>query len=78
MVEVHHGKPSGIEKCECPAQLTIFADGVAHVPPLLFFRGRGLRIFQMEKSKYNRRVRVQFQENVWCDEDLMLKWVNTM
>ena len=35
-----------------------------------------MRISQAEKSKYDRRVRVQFQENAWCDEDQMLKWVN--
>ena len=57
-------------------QQTIFADGEARVPPLIIFRGKGLRISQAEKTKYDRRVRVQFQENAWCDEDQMLHWVN--
>ena len=74
----HRGAASGLDKCQCTVQLTIFADGEARVPPLLIFRGKGLRISQAEKSKYDRRVRVQFQENAWCDEDRMLHWVNHM
>ena len=71
----HRGSASGLDKRQCMVQLTIFADGEARVPPLLIFRGKGLRLAQAEKSKYDRRVRVQFQENAWCDEDQMLNWV---
>ena len=74
----HRGAASGLDKCQCTVQLTVFADGEARVPPLLIFRGKGLRISQAEKTKYNQRMRVQFQENVWCDEDRMLHWVNQM
>ena len=72
----HRGAASGLDKRQCTVQLTIFADGEARVPPLLIFRGKGLRISQVEKTKYDRRVRVQFQENAWCDEAQMLNWVN--
>ena len=74
----HRGAASGLDKRQCTVQLTIFADGEARVPPLLIFRGKGLRISQVEKTQYDRRVRVQFQENAWCDEAQMLKWVNHM
>ena len=73
----HRGASFGLDKRQCTVQLTIFADGEARVPPLLIFRGKGLRISQAEKTKYNRQVRVQFQENAWCD-DQMLHWVNHM
>ena len=74
----HRGATSGLDKYQCTVQLTIFADGEERVPPLLIFRGKGLRISQAEKTKYDRRVMVQFQENAWCDEGRMLHWVNHM
>ena len=72
----HCGSASGLDKRQCTVQLTIFADGDARVPPLVIFRGKGLRIAQTAKARYDRRVKVQFQENAWCDEDQMLNWVN--
>lgn len=35
------GGASGLDKRQCTVQLTIFADGVARVKPLLIFRGKG-------------------------------------
>ena len=35
------GGASGLEKRQCTAQLTTFADGVPRVKPLLIFRGKG-------------------------------------
>ena len=35
---------SGLEKRQCTVQLTIFADRVSRVRPLVIFRGKGLRI----------------------------------
>ena len=32
---------SGLEKRQCTVQLTIFADGVSRVRPLVIFRGKG-------------------------------------
>lgn len=49
----HRGAASGLDKRQCTVQLTIFADGEARVPPLLIFRGNGLRISQAEKTKYD-------------------------
>ncbi len=42
----HHGAGSRLDKRQCTAQLTIFADGEPRVKQLLIFRGKGLRIPQ--------------------------------
>ena len=43
----HRGAASGLDKRQCTVQLTIFADGVPRVKPLLIFRGKGLRILKL-------------------------------
>ena len=74
----HRGGASGLEKRQCTAQLTIFADGEPRVKPLLIFRGKGLRIPQAETRAYDHRVVVKFQPNAWCDEEMMLHWCRHM
>ena len=69
---------SGHDKRQCTVQLTVFAGGVPRVKPLLIFKGTGLRIPDKEKQQYDSRVVVQFQENAWCDEKIMLFWVMHM
>ena len=54
---------SGLEKRQCTIQLTIFADGVSGVRPLVIFRGKGLRIKAEEKGKWDKRVKVLFPKN---------------
>ena len=44
-----HGGASGLEKRQCTAQITVFADGEPRVKPLLIFRGKGERISFREK-----------------------------
>ena len=65
---------SGLEKWQCTVQLTIFPDGVSCIIPLVIFRGTGLRIKAEEKRKRDKRVKVLFQKNVWCDEKMMKEW----
>ena len=74
----HRGAASGLDKRQCTAQLTIFADGEAYVKPLVIFRGKGLRISDKEKKQYDSRVVVRFQVNAWCDEQVMKFWIKTM
>ena len=74
----HRGHASGLEKRQCTVQLTVFADGKARVKPLLIFRGKGLRIAEAEKRQYDGRVVVRFQENAWCDEEVMKFWIRSM
>ena len=64
---------SGLEKRQCTVQLTVFADGASRVRPLVIFRGKGLRIKAEEKRKWDKRVKVLFQKNAWCDE-MMKEW----
>ena len=71
------GGASGLEKRQCIAQLTIFADGEPRVKPLLIFRGMGKQITLAEKVCYDRRVSVVFQPKAWCDERVMHHWVQT-
>ena len=67
--------PSGLSKRQCTVQLTIFADGVPRIKPLLIFRGKGIRIKKTEKDKWDKRVSVCFQKDAWCDEQVMKDWV---
>ena len=49
-------------------QLTVFADGVQRIKPLLIFKGTGKRIPEKEAKQYDPRVVVKIQENAWCDD----------
>ena len=62
---------SALDKRQCSVQLTIFADGVPRVRPLVIFRGKGLRITRKEQEAWERRVQVAFQPKAWCDESMM-------
>ena len=59
-------------------QLTIFADGEPRVKPIVKFRGTGKNIEDVEKAAWDNRVHVKFQENAWCDESMMLDWVDEL
>ena len=43
----------------------------------VIFWGNGLRISAKEKQSYYRRVKVMYQEKVWCDEEIMKEWIST-
>ena len=58
----------------CTVQLTIFSDG-STLPPLIIFRGNGLRIKLAEKQQWNQRVKVVFQPKGWCHATVMKNWV---
>ena len=66
---------SGLEKHQCTIQLTVFADEKT-LPPLIIFRGHGLRINGTGKNEWDRRVNVVFQPKAWCDENIMKSWVS--
>ena len=53
---------SGLDKRQCTVQLTVFDDGVCRLRPTLIFLGKGLRISKEEKSNWDKRVKVFFQE----------------
>lgn len=56
-------------------QLTVFADGISRVKPLVVFRGKGLRISAMERALWDNRVHVVFQDNAWVDEEIFIWWI---
>ena len=66
---------SGLVKRQCTVQLTVFADGKQRVRPTIIFRGQRKRISKTERDGWDKRVRVMFQEKVWCDEATMKEWV---
>ncbi|CAH3147685.1 unnamed protein product [Pocillopora meandrina] len=51
---------------DCTVQLTIFADGT------------GQRTPDGEKRQYDPRVVVKFQENTWCNEEIIVFWLRNM
>lgn len=51
-----------MEKRQCTVQLTIFADGVPRVKPLLIFRGQGKRITLREK--YDKKILLSYFNKV--------------
>ena len=67
---------SGLDKRQCTVHLTVFGDGVCRLRPTLIFRGKGLRISKEEKSNWDKRVKVFFQEKAWCDQTIMKCWIN--
>ena len=68
---------SGLDKRQATVQLTVFGDGVPRIKPLVIFKGKGLRILKAEKEKWDKRVHDRFQPSAWCDEGIMLDWINT-
>jgi transposase-like protein len=69
---------SGQEKRQCTVQLTVFADGEPRVKPMVIFKGKGKALKEDERKRWDDRVEVVFQENAWCDEAMMLHWVEKL
>ena len=66
---------SGLDKRQMTIQLTIFADGIPRVKPIVVFRGKDLRITPTEKALWDSRVHVVFQDNACVNEDIFLWWI---
>ena len=58
--------------------MTTFADGEPCIKPLLIFYGKEQRVPDREKRKHDPRVVVKFQENAWCNEEIMVFWHRNM
>lgn len=71
-------KKAGLDYRQATLQCCILSDGVKRIKPLVIFRGTVQQIPFSEKVKYDSRVVVQFQQNAWCDEQVMLFWINNM
>ena len=69
---------SGLDKRQATVQLTVHADGKPQTPPMVVFRGKGLRINSQERNRWDKRVVVKFQENAWVNEDISLRWAQSI
>ena len=43
--------------------------------PVIIFRGKGIRISQEERQKWDERVEVMFQPKAWVDQNVANEWV---
>jgi hypothetical protein len=69
---------SGLDKRQATVHLTIFADGIRRIKPLIIFKGKGTRISNEEKRDWDKGVVVRFQENAWADEEVMMYYFRHM
>ena len=61
---------SGWDKRQGTIQLTIFADGVPRVKPLIVFRGKGVgQTILTEAQKYDNRVIVKFKPTAYANSE---------
>ena len=68
---------SGWDKRQGTIELTAFADGVAWVKPLIFFRGKGTRsTIVSEQRLYDNRVVVKFNPTAYTNSSNMLEWLD--
>lgn len=71
-------KKSGLDYRQTTVQCCIISDSVKRIKPLVIFLGTGQRIPFSKKVKYDSRVVVQFPQNAWCDEQVMLFGINNI
>lgn len=69
---------SGLDKRQATVQLTVHADGEPQTLPMVIFRGKGLRISSTERKLWDKRVVVKFQPKAWMDENISLRWAQTV
>jgi len=68
---------SGWDKRQGTIQLTVFADGIPRVKPLLFFRGQGSGpTILAERRQYDNRVVVKFNPTTYANSSNMLEWLD--
>jgi len=68
---------SGWDKRQRTIQLTVFADWVPHVKPLVFFRGKGIGpTIVTERRLHDNRVIVKFNTTAYANSTNMLEWLD--
>lgn len=80
---------SGWDERQATLMLTIFADGIGRVKPVLIFHGksdanrtrernaRQQRLFEAEQARYHPGVVVIFNEEAYNNEEVMISWLKT-
>jgi len=68
---------SGWDKRQGTIQLTVFADGVPRVKPLIFFRGKGIEpTIITEMRTYDHRVVVKFNPTAYANSENIVSWLD--
>jgi hypothetical protein len=68
----------GLDKRQATLQLCIRAEGEQIAKPALIFRGKGLRITEVERMFYASiadDVRIHFQPKAWADTEVCMDWL---
>jgi len=74
---VQGSQQSGWEKRQATIQLTIFADAVPRVKPLIFFRGLGIGpTIVAEKVRYDPWVVVKFNPKAYANSANIVEWLD--
>jgi len=66
---------TGLDKRQATAILTFRASEEQNVIPMIIFRGTGKCIQQSEIAQYPSNVRIIWQANAWCDENVMIEYL---
>lgn len=73
---VQSSKSNGWDKRQGTIQLTVFADGIPRVKPLVFFRGKGIGATVVaEKRLYDSRVEVKFNPTAYANSTNIVEWL---
>jgi len=76
-IGVQGSKQTGWDKRQATIQLTIFADGIPTVKPLVFFCGQGIGAsIQAEKEHYDKRVVVKFNPKAYANSTSIVEWLD--
>lgn len=72
----------GWDKRQATLQVTVFADGIDRIKPLLMFHGKGgsgshKAAFERERWQYDPRVKVIFNEKAYANEETTVQWLLT-
>jgi len=74
---IQGSQQSGWDKRQATIQLTIFADAVPRVKPLIFLRGQGVGTTVMaEKALYDPRVVVKFNPKAYANSANVVEWLD--
>lgn len=67
---------SGWSKRQATLILCVFADGIARIPPVIIFHGKGSARMNAERQLYDPRVIVDFNPTAWNNEQLFLRYID--